>query len=631
MRSTIKPLAFVLFAALALQPVSASAFLFGLFGADEESDADAVIADPRTYDLTFETNAEGRLDEVLRAASNLWADRDRPASGVAGLLAKARGDYRRLTAALYNEGYYGGAIAILVDGREATSLPPDANLREPSTISVTVVPGPQFRFGRLIVNNRAPMAQTDRDVVEAPEEVGFRMGDIARATVVARAEQRLIDAWRYQGYAKAEVVSRDVIADHTSNTVDVVVSIAPGPLAAVGQVGVTGTERMNTDFVVQQTGLVPGQRYHPDDIERAQSRLSRLEVFRALRIEEAASVGSDGLLPLNVIVQEQALRRFGAGATLSTVDGLGVEGFWLHRNLFGQAERLRLDARIAGIGFPVETEEFDYLFGGTFTKPGVFTPDTDLVAAISAERTVLPRYIETSASGRVGLTHLFSDELTLEGAATAKIAQFEDDFGVRDFQTVGLLAGATFDNRDDALHPTEGVFLTGTIEPVYEFSFGNPIVRTTAEARTYFSFDEDDNIILAGRVRAGALAGPGLDAIPPDMLFFAGGGGSVRGYGFRSIGVEQSDGTITGGRYLLEASAEARVQVTRDFGAVAFIDGGYVAADTFPGLEDLRLGAGVGLRYFTPIGPLRLDLAIPLNRRDGDPDYALYLGIGQAF
>jgi translocation and assembly module TamA len=135
------------------------------------------------------------------------------------------------------------------------------------------------------------------------------------------------------------------------------------------------------------------------------------------------------------------------------------------------------------------------------------------------------------------------------------------------------------------------------------------------EARTYWSLTEDDFLVLAGRVKAGALFGPGLDEIPPDRLFFAGGGGSVRGYGFKSIGVDNPDGTTTGGRYLLEGSLEARFKVTNDIGAVAFVDGGYVAADRFPGLDELRVGAGVGLRYYTGFGPLRLDLAFPLNRR----------------
>ena len=609
--------------------------LFGIqfFGSDAEEAAEAVIADPRTYELTFETGAEGEVDGALRGASNLWGDRESPSSGVPGLLAKARGDYARMTGALYNLGYYGGAISIQINGREASSIAPDADLPEPATIIVTVNPGPEFTFGPLRVENRAQGPVRDDDVVEPPEDIGFATGEVARATIVAQAERRLVEAWRQLGYPKAEIASRDVVADHPSRTLEVSIVVDPGRYATFGEVGVQGTERMDPAFVVRQTGLQPGAEYDPDDVELARERLTRLGVFRSLRVEAAEAVAPDGQLPYTVIVQEQALRRFGIGATLATIDGLGVEGYWLHRNLFGQAERLRLDAKVAGIGFPVATENFDYAFGGTFTKPGIYTPDTDLIAAVSADRSVLPLYTETSVQGRVGIEQLFTDTISGELGAQAQHSYFEDDatFGNRNFTTAGLYARGTFDTRDSDLDPTEGFFVEATIDPLYEFEYENTIVRATLEGRTYFGFGEDDNYVLAARVKAGALAGPDLSEIPPDLLFFAGGGGSVRGYGFRSIGVEDDAGNVTGGRYLLEASLEARAKFTDQFGGVAFLDGGYVAADTFPGLEELRLGAGIGLRYYTALGPLRLDAAIPLNKGDDDPDYALYVGIGQSF
>src|SRR5690606_9061561 len=192
---------------------------------------------------------------------------------------------------------------------------------------------------------------------------------------------------------------------------------------------------------------------------------------------------------------------------------------------FGHAERLRLDARVAGIGYPVATEDFDYLFGGTFTMPGIFTPDTDLVARVAAERTVLPRYTETSALASVGIAHVFSDEISFEGGFSVKAARFHDDLhGEREFVTAGAYATGTYDTRDDTLDPTEGFYLTGTLEPGYEFVHENVLARATVEGRTYFGFGEDGNVVLAARVRAGALTGPEVADIPPDLLYFAGGG-----------------------------------------------------------------------------------------------------------
>lgn len=607
--------------------------IFGLklFEDQADRDAQAAIADPQPYTIEISTGAEGVLDAAIRTASMLFADQDQPASGTAGLVAKARGDYRRIMGALYGEGHYGGAVNILIGGVEAAELAPDVELPDPVAVRVRVDPGPVFRFGALRIANRAPETVDPADAVDDPEGLGLVPGDVARSTVIARAEERLLDAWRQQGYPKAGVASREVVADHSNDTVDVIIAVNPGGRAAIRDVAVTGTEHMDPDFVRRQSRLVPGEEYDPDAIERAQKRLSRLEVFRALRLEAAQSIGADGLLPYTIFVEERKLHRFGVGATFSTIDGIGVEGFWLHRNLFAQAERLRLDAKLAGIGYPVNTAEFDYAFGGTFTKPGIWTPDTDLVAAISAERTVLTTYTETSASARLGLNHLLSDEMTLEGAASYELARFDDDFGTRLFSTAGLFGGFTFDNRDSATDATEGFYANMTAEPFYEFNYGNVGLRATMKGRTYFGFAEDDMFVLAGRFKAGVLLGPDLSEIPPDRLFFAGGGGSVRGYGYKSIGVEGPGGIVTGGRYLLEASLEARARFGNDWGAVAFLDGGYVAADTFPGLDDLRLGAGVGLRYYTGFGPLRVDLAFPLNKRPGDPDYALYVGIGQAF
>ncbi|MBU1336340.1 MAG: autotransporter assembly complex protein TamA [Alphaproteobacteria bacterium] len=605
--------------------------IFGMKFFEDESDADAVIADPQPYTVVITVNATGGVESAVRNASALVADQNEPASGAAGLLAKARGDYRRIVAALYNEGHYGGTVSIRVGGAEAANLAPDVNLPDPVDVAIVVDPGPLFRFSSVNLVNQAAPTNDPFDYVEPPLSVGFGTGEIAKSSVILRAEQLALEAWRQQGHAKAVIVSRDVVADHATQLVDVTITVNPGAKAAFGAVTVSGTERMDPEFVRRQTGLTVGEEYDPDELALAQRRLDRLEVFRAARLEAAEAIGADGLLPYNLIVQELPGRRFGVGATYSTIDGLGLEAFHLWRNLFGQAERLRLDARVASIAWPIDTAQFDYFFGGTFTKPGMFTPDTDLIAAVSAERTIYPTYSETSAGGRVGLTHMLSDQITLEGGTQFEINRFDDVFGTRDFKTVGLYGGAVLDFRDDSVDATSGWYGAVNVEPFYELNYGNAAARLTVEGRTYFGFGEDDPFVLAGRLKAGALVGPSLAEIPPDKLFFAGGGGSVRGYGFKSIGVDNGAGVITGGRYLLEASIEARAKVTEDIGVVGFVDGGYVAADVFPALTDLRIGAGVGVRYYTGLGPLRLDVAVPLNKRAGDPDYALYVGIGQAF
>ena len=619
-------------AGLAVAPVTAfEIFGITLFEDPNAVDADVVIADPQPYTVQFTLTGASEAEGQLRNASALVADADQPASGAAGLLAKARGDYRRLVAALYNEGYYGGVVSIRVGGQEASTLAPDVQLPDPVDVAITVSAGPLFRFSSVNVANAAPATSDPFDQVPQPMTRGFARGEIAKSSVILQAEQLALRAWRQQGYAKAAIAGRDVVADHASSTVDVTINVDPGRLAAFGAVSVSGTDRMDPDFVRRQTGLAVGEEYDPDTLDRAQKRLDRLEVFRSARLEAAEDIGSDGLLPYELIVQELPGARFGVGASYSSIDGLGVEGYHLWRNLFGQAERLRLDARVASIAYPVETEQFDYFFGGTFTKPGVITPDTDLVAVLSAERTVYPKYTEIAAEGQVGLTHFLSDDITLEAGVVVRRSRIDDSFGTRDFTTAGVYGGATLDFRNDRVDASSGWYAQARLEPFYELRFANAGVRATVEGRTYFGFAEEDRFVLADRAKVGALLGPSLAETPPDKLFFAGGGGSVRGYGYKSIGVDDGAGNVTGGRYVLEASLEARARINETFGIVGFLDGGYVAADVFPGIEDLRIGAGAGLRYYTGLGPLRLDVAIPLNKKPGDANYAVYVGIGQAF
>ena len=176
------------------------------------------------------------------------------------------------------------------------------------------------------------------------------------------------------------------------------------------------------------------------------------------------------------------------------------------------------------------------------------------------------------------------------------------------------------------------IFLDGTVEPFYEFNYGNAAVRMTAEGRTYYGFDDDNRIVAAGRLKIGSIVGAPVDEVAPDKLFFAGGGGSVRGYAYQNIGIVAPNGTISGGRSLIEGSGELRVRVTDTIGIVAFADAGYVGSDSFPDFsEEFKVGVGAGLRYLTGLGPIRLDAAFPLDPSPDDPTVGFYVGIGQAF
>lgn len=628
------------------QMQEASAFdLFGihLWGKKNQTDKNAdVIGVPKHYKVKV-VAAPGAPEagvKIVKAASSLVEDDDKPASGSAGLLAKARGDYRKILAALYAEGYYGGTISILVNGQEAANILPDTELPDQSDILITIDTGPKYHFGVANVHELAPPTNDKKDKVPLPQESGYATGDIAKSGAVFKAEQLAVEGWRQQGYAKASVKNREVVADHESRTVDSNIEVVPGRKAHYGPLSVKNVSkkpRMDSAYVAWMTGLPQGQEYDPDDIAKANKRLARLDVFRAANVREADKINADGSLPLNLVVQERPLHRFGVGGSYSTLDGAGLEAYWMHRDLFGHAERLRFDAKISGVGGNQDDsynpKNFSYLLGTTFTRPGVITPDTDFVASLKGQREVLDNYTTTGVTGQLGLTHSFTDELSGRIYFNAAQTKSEDDyFGNRDFTPVGFLGGLLYDSRDNKTDPKHGLYGEAVLEPIYEIHYGNFIGKMTLEGRSYFSLDAKDRFVIATRAKIGSITGPQASEIPSDMLFFAGGGGSVRGYGYRNIGIRTDTGDTIGGRSLVEGSAELRTMITSTIGLVGFVDAGVVGEDTYPDFsENTKMGAGIGVRYMTGLGPLRFDVAVPLDGAVGDPDLGFYIGIGQAF
>jgi translocation and assembly module TamA len=388
---------------------------------------------------------------------------------------------------------------------------------------------------------------------------------------------------------------------------------------------------MDPAFVAWQSGIVPGQPFDPDVNERAVKNLRRLQVFNSTNLVEAGAVTRDGTLPMTIAVAERPLHVFGAGGSYSTVDGLGVEGYWEHRNLFGRAERLRLEARISGID-GADPRDFTYLAGATFIKPGVLTPLTDLTASLTATREVYDPYTQNTFRGRLGLAHEFSETLTGTIALNGEYDQVDDSFGNRDLVLVSLPAGLAYDDTDNRLEPTRGYRARLDLEPFHEFEFGNTGLWGKLQGSTYLALDEDGRYVVATRAAVGSIVGAPADELPANRLFFAGGGGSVRGYPYRSIGPRLDDDDVVGGRSLVEASLEFRAKVTDSIGIVPFVDAGSAFESSVPDFsEKIKVGAGIGARYYTGIGAIRLDVAMPVNPDKGDPAFALYIGIGESF
>jgi translocation and assembly module TamA len=609
----------------------ASAFeLFGIhLWGEKEPDRD--IIDPVDYTITFDAGtSERNLRKSLERTSRLLAEEDDPVSGDLGLVIKARDDRDRLIASLYERALYGGVVRVTIDGRDIDALPPNPvfDRSRPVPVVISVEPGEEFALGKVTLEGDA--SQLD------PADFDLEPGEPAGSLVILKAAQRMADAVKAESRPLTEVAKRDVVADHDTKTVDVTIAINGGPVAPIGAVTVKGARKVNSEFIERYSRLRPGQKYDPEQLRKAAERLRALGVFSSVSLKEDETLADDGSLPIGIVVSEGKHRYFGFGASYSSLDGAGFEGYWGHRNLFGNAESLRIEGAVRGLGESRDVTDLtslDYTAGITFIKPGAFFPSATLEASIKGSTLETDYYDAATVTGKVALAYELTDTDTVSAGVSLAYDSIDDAFGEgNEYLTFGVPLGYIRDTRDNRLNPTEGHYGTVTVTPSYDFFGQTAFASLEGSISAYLGLGSEDRVVLAGKLSAGALVGGGdLSAIPATRRFFAGGGGSVRGYAFQEITPYNAAGDGTGGRSYTTASFEARIGITDTIGIVPFLDVGSVSDSVVPEFSDLRMGAGIGLRYMTPFGPLRLDVAMPLKRYDGGSRYGIYAGIGQSF
>lgn len=565
---------------------------------------------------------DGDLTAALRAASLLVTSELDGQEDAQDLFAVARADYGKLLGALYAAGHYSGVINILIDGREAAGIAP---LDAPSRIDVVTVrvdPGPAFRLSEARIG---PLA---RGTV-LPE--GFAAGRPALSGVVREAAVAGVGGWRSAGHAKAEVSGQEVTANHADATLAARIALDPGPRLRFGPLTVTGEARMREARVIKIAGLPEGEVFSPEELDRAANRLRRTGVFRSVTMTEAEGIMPPDLLPITATVVEEKPRRFSFGGEIASFEGLSLTGYWLHRNLLGGAERLRVDGEVANLG--AQSSGVDYTLGVSLERPATFTPDTTV--GIAAELGHLDEEDYQADVATVGLTatHYFTDALTGRIGLDYEYAEGRDRVSGFLFRNVSIPVGVTWDRRNDKTDATAGWYLEAEVKPFFGFGTTGSGTRSTLDARGYLGLGAEDRFVLAGRLQAGAVTGSALLDTPRDDLFYSGGGGTVRGQPYQSLGVLLTRGLIDsriGGTHFLGAQMEARARVTDRIGIVGFYDVGRIDVGGFGNSGDWHSGAGLGLRYDTGFGPIRLDVATPVGGNTGD-GVQIYVGLGQAF
>ncbi|MGJ8603187.1 MAG: autotransporter assembly complex protein TamA [Marivita sp.] len=567
------------------------------------------------------TGGSAELRSELKDAMSLVALLDAEDATPQALIAAAQADYGRIVAALYGGGRFAPSVSIQIDEREAADISPFEAPARITTILVEVDPGPRFQFGRAEI---APLA----DGTVIPET--FQSGARAGTGPIRDAVDVGVAAWRNVGHAKARLEEQQITADHPNRALDVRLGLAPGPRLRFGDVVVTGNDRVRRTRIREIAGLPQGDVFDPQEISEAERRLRQTGVFSSVAVAEAETPNADGSLDLALQVAEQKPRRFGFGAELSTQEGGKISAFWLHRNLFQGAERLRVDGEVSGIG--TDTSEMDYALTLTYGRPATFTPDTEFYLTAEIEQLNEPGFSSNQIGISSGLLHRFSDQLSASFGLGYRYIDTQDAFGDRQFQLLTADLEATYDTRNNSLNPTGGYYLSATGTPFLGLDDTESGLRFTTDARGYVGFGAEDRFVLAGRAQIGSVWGPSLEDTVPDYLFYSGGGGTVRGQAYQSLGVTAENGEFTGGQSFAALSAELRASVRDTIGLVGFYDTGFITDESgFAGESDWHAGAGFGLRYNTGIGPIRVDIATPVTGDEAGQAFELYIGIGQAF
>jgi len=559
----------------------------------------------------------GTLDEasLLRALDDDAAPQD--------YVAAARADYRRLLTALYAQGYYGGSVSITIDGVEAANIAP---LGAPSVIDrivIAVDAGSRFRFSDVQIGPLPP--DTTLDVNLGPRE-------FALSGTITDAVRDASQSWRERGHAKVSVADQSIVARHGDRALDVTVTLDPGPRLTFGQLIPTGNSIVTDERMREIAGLPTGEVYSPAAIAKSEQRLRRTGTFDSVSLTEADAIGPNNTLDIDALVSRAKIRRLGFGAEVSSIEGLTLSTFWLHRNFLRGAERFRADIEVSGISG--ETGGTDYRVGATFTRPATLGPDTDYFLSGNIAREDEPEYLLDSVAFETGFSRILTDDLTVRAGVGVLFAREETDIETREYTLLTMPLDATLDRRDVPNNAKEGYYIDVNATPFISTDGEIAGGRVFGDLRGYLSFGEDKGLTFAGRGQVGSVIGASGTQAPADFLFYSGGGGTVRGQPYQSLGidrVENGEAVVTGGTSFTGAQLEARYLVREKLSLVGFYDFGHVG-DTETPLEDgdWHAGAGFGIRYDTGIGPIRLDLG---TQASGDVASGLqvYIGIGQSF
>jgi translocation and assembly module TamA len=565
-----------------------------------------------TYELTIDGVMSEDLASLLANASLTKQLQDKGTPNLASLRRRLDGDKKRFIKVLRSQGFYGGNVTGQID--------PTPN---PVHASLTVTTGAVFLIEDYAIEQSSAAARTSN--LPDPTEIGIEMGMAADAARLNAAEDALLDKLRAIGHPDPEIADARYVVDHDRTTVSAVITVAPGPIAAFGPLTIEGLETVNEHYIRVIADWTIGRRFDPDVLNDLRRRIDGLSLFKTIVVDAPRVPDATGRMSVKMVVTERVQRAVAVGVRISSSDEfISTNASWKHRNYFGGGETVTAEATLS-------TLEQEALL--RLRKPQFLVRGQTLVSFATARHEDSDAYEEKSLNGFVGLERKTGGIYTTSIGVAGELESLVDNDDESVFALLGIPVSFARDTRDSTLDATSGTQFTAIVTPwasVSESSSGFVVGELSGSVYQTLG---TPRVVAAARARLGGIVAGGLRDIPANKRFYTGGGSSIRGYKFREVGPLDSQNDPTGGQSVIELGSEIRILVTENIGIVPFLDGGQVYETTLPEFEGrIRWAAGLGLRYITPIGPIRLDVAFPINRRRGIDDlFQFYISIGQAF
>jgi translocation and assembly module TamA len=598
----------------------------------------SVAADPQSYRVEFAASGVSAIDATLRPSSELASLRSTAPVGPFGLIARAEGDIERLETVLQSFGYYQGKVEISIDGHALndsalgdllTALPKGTEAR----VRISTRLGPLYQLGKVEIDGELP--------AELRATLGLVSGAPAVASEVLTGGVRLLNALENSGYAFARVDPPVAYELPAEGLLNVSFHVTAGPRVKVGRIRIEGLKRVHERLVRRRLLLHSGEGYDASRIEKARKDLLLLGVFATISVKVGEAADASGAVPVTFQVRERARHAVTLNAAYSSDLGGSGGVTWTDRNVLGNAEQLTFNASVIDLGGS-STTGVGYDTGGKLLFPEFGHRDQSLQVSVEALKQFLQAYDQTAWKNGLTLTRKLSTVWSASVGLTLTREQILQQAATLDYTLVALPLTLNYDSTDLASpldDPRHGLRAAFNLVPTR--SLGTPnatYVVTQVTASTYLDsqrlgLEDPGRGILALRGLAGLAKGAGEFSLPPDQRFYGGGSGTIRGYAYQSVGplFNGDASTPIGGTSITAAKVEFRQRLGKDWGAAWFIDGGQVGADPKLFTGALQVGVGTGVRYYTPIGPIRLDLGVPVDRRRGDDRFEVYIGLGQAF